>query len=390
MSFKIKVPLFLFLSFVVVSIVFAFTFSGFDQPLKPYKKLDKSGIEQSYSWENSNPLGDSWGNYLCDNNGDGKKEEWCCCLYRGHLGEDWVLSAKTDVDNNDISKAEIGQSVYSIADGVIFKVANWPECPRDKSHGWGGVVLVKHQIPDDIDKKFNLTNTILPNPKGTEEAKKAEGKRIQGLEEKGTKVVYSMYGHLKNIQVKEGDAIKKGDKVGEIGEVCYKNSTKKYTPHLHFEIKDQNAIDGEKKIEGISGIGEGYSKLDAYAPNRYIPSNFIENNKNLIVEEKPIAQPQPQPQLSPPAGLTGGNDSLSFWDKIVFYWNGFVANVKEIFRGSTGEVQVAKPLTQTEVQQQTNNRSASSSAPRNDSNNNNNKTEENSSPPLEPFIVSYF
>ena len=372
MFFKSKIisliSLSLFFSFLTV---FAFTFSGFDQPLKSYKKEDKQGREQTYNWYVSLELGESWD------------------LSSGHLGEDWVLLDQKDVDNNDISKAEIGQSVYSIADGIVFKVADWPECGAG-NHGWGGVVLIKHQIPDDIDKKFNLTNTILPNPKGTEEAKKAEGKRIQGLEEKGTKVVYSMYGHLKNIQVKEGDAIKKGDKVGEIGEVCYKNSTKKYTPHLHFEIKDQNAIDGEKKIEGISGIGEGYSKLDAYAPNRYIPSNFIENNKNLIVEEKPIAQPQPQPQLSPPAGLTGGNDSLSFWDKIVFYWNGFVANVKEIFRGSTGEVQVAKPLTQTEVQQQTNNRSASSSAPRNDSNNNNNKTEENSSPPLEPFIVSYF
>ena len=262
----------LFFSFLAAPAAFAFSFSSFDEPLKPYKKEDNQGKEQIYNWYISLGLGESWS------------------FASGHLGEDYVLRAQKDVDGNNISKAEIGQPVYSIADGTVFQVADWPECGSG-NHGWGGVVLIKHQIPKDAGEKFNLAGTILLDPKAKD--KKAEKKRVKKLEEKGTKVVYSMYGHLKNIPAKKGQLIKKGDKIGEIGDVCKRNSANKYSPHLHFEIKDQGAINGkgaDKKIDGIYGVGEGYSHIKNYAPNRYIPSKFIENNKDLIIEEKPLVQ----------------------------------------------------------------------------------------------------
>ncbi|HPQ22934.1 MAG TPA: peptidoglycan DD-metalloendopeptidase family protein [Candidatus Paceibacterota bacterium] len=376
MDFKIKILfLVIFLSFTIIFIAFAFSFSGFNYPFNPYqKKNDEGKLEGTYNWYVSLGLGESWS------------------LANGHLGEDWVLPKGADKEikneNGEVKStipAELGQPVYAIADGVVFKVAPWPECPRDKSHGWGGVVLIKHQILDDVDKTFDLTNTILPDPKDNEEDKKAEEKRVQELEKQGTKVVYSMYGHLKNIQVKEGDTIKKGDKVGEIGEVCYEGSTKKYAPHLHLEIKNQEAIKEDIIIDNIPGVGRGYSYTTAYAPNRYIPSKFIENNKNLVIEEKPITQ-KPSSIPPTPEGLTSSEENLSFWDKIAFYWNGFVANVKDLFGGTTGEVQVSKPLNESDIQKQTNQEIASpASPPRNDNGETTiQQPTENSSSPSQP------
>lgn len=344
MYFKSKIISLIFISlvfsFLAAPAAFAFSFSGFDKPLKPYEKEDKQGKEQIYNWYVSLGLGESWS------------------FASGHLGEDYVLRAQKDVDGNNISKAEIGQPVYSIADGVVFQVANWPECGKG-NHGWGGVVLIKHQIPEDVDEKFNLTGTILLDPRAKD--KKAEKKRVKKSAEKGTKIAYSMYGHLKNISVKNGQLIKKRDKIGEIGNVCKRNSANKYSPHLHFEIKNQEAID-----EWQGGIGFGYSKIPNHAPNRYIPSKFIENNKNLIItEEKPKSITEkikekvkeivasPEEFVSEPEGLISQEENLSFWDKINFSWKDFVANLKEFFGGNTGEIQVSEPLSEKEILEQT-------------------------------------
>ena len=47
--------------------------------------------------------------------------------------------------------------------------------------------------------------------------------------------VVTVYAHCKKIYVKEGDAITRGDAIGEVGNTG--NST---GPHLHFEIRKEN------------------------------------------------------------------------------------------------------------------------------------------------------
>ncbi len=141
-----------FCFFTVVFIVFAFSFSGFGYPTSTNgEKTAKITLGPGESWS----------------------------FASGHLGEDYALSENAPV--------------YAAADGTVFKVANWPQCPFSKSHGWGGVVIIKHQIPENIDKYFDTTNVVLQGSPAIS----------------NPKVVYSMYAHLKNIQVSEWQEIKR-------------------------------------------------------------------------------------------------------------------------------------------------------------------------------------
>ena len=144
MGLKRKLLSLIFLSFLLISVVFAF--SGFGYPT-------------SSTGEKTTPITVKLG---------------ATGIAKGHLGEDYLMPE--------------GAPIYAIADGVVFKIANWPACPGSQSHGWGGVVLIEHQIPENIDKTFDTKNAILPGSPAIS----------------NPKVVYSLYGHLKNIQVQEG------------------------------------------------------------------------------------------------------------------------------------------------------------------------------------------
>lgn len=163
--------------------------------------------------------------------------------YIGHLGDDFL--------------GDVGTSIFAIADGVVNVVYDWPACPRSQSHGWGGVIIIRNEVNNPYF--FISKNSIVT--KGTQEK---------------PKVVYTQYSHIKNILVNVGDKVKKGQKIAEIAYVC------NYVEHLHFEIKDQYAIDNEIH----NGVGKGYSGVDNYAPHHYSPSIFIENNKDLIIEDE--------------------------------------------------------------------------------------------------------
>lgn len=235
----------------------------------------------------------------------------------GHLGEDYSMP--------------FGANVYSIADGEIFKVAKWKECPSSLSHGWGGVVIIKHEIPKNINKKFDTKNAILKGSPATSNPKMA----------------YSVYAHLKNIKIKEGQKIKKGTKVGKIGKVCYYNSALKrdstYGAHLHFEIKDKNSL------EEWESIGRGYSGKTGFAPNRYIPSKFIENNKNLMVREesksptkkaksaisKIVKKIIPSKKQKPSEGAIIPEKPLSLWERFFVYRSIVNSDLKELFGAKT-------------------------------------------------------
>jgi len=229
--------------------------------------------------------------------------------YLGHKGTDY--------------RASMGTNVIAVADGKVIDMNNDFEDNQFKENSYGNFVKIDHQ---------NGYITI--------------------------------YAHLKknSIKVKKGDDVKKGDIIAETD-----NSGDSTGPHLHFEVRKKEENEAKEVIE---------TAINPYAINLWVKD---EDGKILTIqdlEKSEASQSQSQSSSlpsqsqgssysSPPPGLAGGSDTLSFWDKVAFYWNGFVANLKQLFGGTTGEVQVAQPLTQTEIQQQVNQEIASPPA-RND------------------------
>lgn len=100
-----------------------------------------------------------------------------------HLGEDWNGKGGGNTD--------LGAPVFCIAHGVVVFAQNF-------GHGWGNVVIVRHAYE--------------------------EGGR--------QKVVDSVYGHLAQILVREGQQLRRGQQLGTIG-----TGGGLYPAHLHLEIR---------------------------------------------------------------------------------------------------------------------------------------------------------
>ncbi len=101
----------------------------------------------------------------------------------GHLGEDWNGSAGGDTD--------LGAPVTATAHGVVLFA-------RDFHLGWGNVIIVRHAYME------------------------------------GAQVAYvdSLYGHLDQLLIREGDQVVRGQKIGTIG-----SNHGMYPAHLHFEMR---------------------------------------------------------------------------------------------------------------------------------------------------------
>ncbi len=106
----------------------------------------------------------------------------------GHLGEDWNGAGGGDTD--------LGDPVFSVAHGAVVMA-------RDCRLGWGNVIIVRHAY----------------------------------LEGGQTQFVDSLYGHLHAIEVREGDSVTRGQKIGTIG-----NNQGMYDAHLHFEMRKNLAV----------------------------------------------------------------------------------------------------------------------------------------------------
>lgn len=102
-----------------------------------------------------------------------------------HFGEDWNGRGGGDSD--------MGDPVYSMANGIVV----WA---YDVRAGWGNVVIIRHAYRDPSTGQVKYCD--------------------------------SLYGHLREMQVKVGQTVKRGDKVGTIG-----NNRGMYAAHLHFEIR---------------------------------------------------------------------------------------------------------------------------------------------------------
>lgn len=87
-----------------------------------------------------------------------------------------------------------GLRVVAAADGEVV-LAGW-EYPSDHSYGFGKRVTIKHTLPGD-------------------------------------KYYYTIYGHLSEISVSEGETVTKGQEIGKTGDTGYSLG-----PHLHFELAD--------------------------------------------------------------------------------------------------------------------------------------------------------
>ncbi|MFA6427801.1 MAG: peptidoglycan DD-metalloendopeptidase family protein [Candidatus Magasanikbacteria bacterium] len=212
--------------------------------------------------------------------------------YVGHLGEDFAVDA--------------GTQVKSIANGEVVKSVRWALCDKveiidgvrkkvEDSHGWGGVVIIKHEVVNpDV---FSSDGTI-----------------ITASTENNPTVVYSLYGHLTNIKVEDGDIVKKGDIIADVAKLCI------YDAHLHFEVKDAKAFQDDI----LGGVGKGYSGTTGYAPHRYSPSKFIELNKNLGVQEnQPIQNSQSQSQSPSP----------SLWNNVKIFFSSLFSSEQQNVEG---------------------------------------------------------
>lgn len=129
-----------------------------------------------------------------------------------HLGEDWNGLGGGNTD--------YGDPVYSAANGyVVFRGYG--------GRGWGDVIRVVHGVKN--------------------------GGAITYVE--------TVYGHVSKSYVSEGDLVRKGDKIAEIGD-----ADGVYPAHLHFELRSDPDME----------LGGGYaSNLDGFLN----PKDFIKKNR---------------------------------------------------------------------------------------------------------------
>ena len=148
-----------------------------------------------------------------------------------HPGEDYNFGS---------SDADLGQDAVATASAIVFHVSN-------STAGYGNLLILKHTLG------YNLKRFI---------------KDKYGIE---TDTLYSLYGHLKDIVVKEGQEVQMGQLVGHVG----KSGTQ--WAHLHFEIYSlwKDLANTSYRFYPV-----GWSKEKIQ--ENYLPAYFfIEASKNL-------------------------------------------------------------------------------------------------------------
>lgn len=149
-----------------------------------------------------------------------------------HTGEDWSGNGGGDSD--------LGDPVYATADGVVVFSA-------DAKVGHGNVIILQHTY----------------------------------LEKDGSPVVCeSSYHHLHERLVEENAIVKRGQKIGTMG-----NANGLYPVHLHFELRK------------TPGMGLEQSKYEKSTKNYWEPSEFIREHRPLVKKPASVMSTPPALQM---------------------------------------------------------------------------------------------
>lgn len=127
-----------------------------------------------------------------------------------HLGDDWNGTGGGNTD--------LGDPIYCIANGYVVSTEEY-------GPGWGNVIRVIHFLKDE------------------------------------NKLVESLYAHCDTMLVRTGDWVKRGQKIGTIG-----NAHGSYWAHLHLELRTTVDMD----------LGGGYSEETKGFTD---PTEFIRNHR---------------------------------------------------------------------------------------------------------------
>lgn len=131
-----------------------------------------------------------------------------------HLGEDWNANTGANTD--------LGDPVFAIGHGVVTFAGHVPG-------GWGNIVRVVHTWEEDGQQKQ----------------------------------VESFYAHLDEFFVTEGEIVRRGGRIGTIGD-----ADGRYYAHLHLELRDRVGMPH----------GPGYSQVtDGWIS----PSEFIRDHRSI-------------------------------------------------------------------------------------------------------------
>ncbi len=153
-------------------------------------------------------------------------------LYRGfwpngHLGDDWNGLGGGDTD--------LGDPIFAIAAGIVTLAS-------DQKKGWGKTVIIRHAFRD----------------------------RATG----GIQMIDSFYTHLLDFCVKQGDRVRRGQRIGRLG-----SNSGMYPAHLHFEIRKNIQMGMDRSL-----YARDYSVY-------YSPKHFIQSNRRLPKERLPATVP---------------------------------------------------------------------------------------------------
>jgi len=133
-----------------------------------------------------------------------------------------------DLNGKGGGNSDLGDPVTATAAGIVVMA-------DDIGQGWGNIVLIRHKLPSGA-------------------------------------VVESLYAHLDQIDVKVGQLMQRGQRLGTIG-----TASGRYIAHLHFEIRT---------LPGL-GVGPGYSdQTDGWID----PITFIRQHppKRLQTNTEPV------------------------------------------------------------------------------------------------------